>query len=124
MGESLGENGFYPHGFPYALAPKEQIEIPMIFWASEDFKQQMKLDWACLKIKPTTASATIIYSVAYCRCWMLKPQYSTAAWISPPVAEPLIPHECARTRFLLWHCLLPGILTLAAFYRYTGLAAG
>lgn len=50
-GESLGENGFYLHGFPYALAPKEQIEIPMIFWASEDFKQQMKLDWACLKNK-------------------------------------------------------------------------
>ena len=50
-GESLGENGFYLHGFPYALAPKTQIEIPMIFWASEDFKNQMQLDWACLKNK-------------------------------------------------------------------------
>lgn len=50
-GESLGENGFYLHGFPYALAPKEQIEIPMIFWASSDFKTQMQLDWSCLKNK-------------------------------------------------------------------------
>ena len=45
---------------------------------------------------------------------MLKPQYSTAAWISPPVAEPLIPPMSAHA-VLLWHCLLPGILTLAAF---------
>lgn len=31
-GESLGESGAYLHGFPYAFAPKEQIEIPMLFW--------------------------------------------------------------------------------------------
>ena len=36
-GESLGENGLYLHGFPYALAPQEQIRIPMLFWASPDF---------------------------------------------------------------------------------------
>jgi len=34
-GESLGESGAYLHGFPYAFAPKEQYEIPMIFWAAE-----------------------------------------------------------------------------------------
>lgn len=50
-GESLGENGLYLHGFPYALAPKEQKEIPMIFWASEDYKSQFGLDWACMKSK-------------------------------------------------------------------------
>jgi lipid A ethanolaminephosphotransferase len=33
-GESLGESGAYLHGFPYAFAPKEQIEIPMLFWQS------------------------------------------------------------------------------------------
>ena len=32
-GESLGESGAYLHGFPYAFAPKEQYEIPMIYWA-------------------------------------------------------------------------------------------
>ena len=29
-GESLGENGIYLHGMPYALAPQEQIHIPSI----------------------------------------------------------------------------------------------
>jgi lipid A ethanolaminephosphotransferase len=50
-GESLGENGFYLHGFPYAIAPKEQTEIPMIFWASESYREQLGLDWACIKNK-------------------------------------------------------------------------
>jgi lipid A ethanolaminephosphotransferase len=47
-GESLGENGFYLHGFPYALAPKEQIQIPMLLWLSDGFKSRLKLDWQCL----------------------------------------------------------------------------
>jgi lipid A ethanolaminephosphotransferase len=33
-GESLGENGLYLHGFPYAIAPVEQIHIPMLFWSN------------------------------------------------------------------------------------------
>ncbi len=36
-GESLGENGLYLHGFPYALAPVEQTRVPMLFWASPGF---------------------------------------------------------------------------------------
>ena len=36
-GESLGENGLYLHGFPYSMAPREQIEVPMLFWASPGF---------------------------------------------------------------------------------------
>ena len=31
-GESLGENHLYLHGLPYALAPREQTHVPMIFW--------------------------------------------------------------------------------------------
>ncbi|WDE06816.1 phosphoethanolamine--lipid A transferase [Thalassomonas viridans] len=34
-GESLGENGSYLHGFPYALAPKEQKHIPMLWWQAD-----------------------------------------------------------------------------------------
>jgi lipid A ethanolaminephosphotransferase len=33
-GESLGENGIYLHGLPYAIAPREQTRVPMLFWAS------------------------------------------------------------------------------------------
>ncbi len=32
-GESLGENGIYLHGLPYALAPDEQKHVPMVVWA-------------------------------------------------------------------------------------------
>ncbi len=31
-GESLGENGVYLHATPYADAPKEQKEVPMLVW--------------------------------------------------------------------------------------------
>jgi len=34
-GESLGESGAYLHGFPYALSPNEQREIPMLVWLPE-----------------------------------------------------------------------------------------
>jgi len=33
-GESLGENGLYLHGFPYAIAPIEQTHIPLLFWSN------------------------------------------------------------------------------------------
>jgi lipid A ethanolaminephosphotransferase len=36
-GESLGENGLYLHGFPFAFAPQEQIRVPMLFWAAPSF---------------------------------------------------------------------------------------
>lgn len=38
-GESLGENGIYLHGLPRAIAPKEQIHIPLFFWLSEEYKK-------------------------------------------------------------------------------------
>lgn len=35
-GESLGENGLYLHGMPYAFAPKYQTHIPLIFWSNDN----------------------------------------------------------------------------------------
>lgn len=37
-GQSLGENGFYLHGAPNAIAPKEQREIPVLLWMSPAFQ--------------------------------------------------------------------------------------
>ena len=37
-GESLGENGIYLHGLPYAIAPAAQTNVPFIFWASNGFQ--------------------------------------------------------------------------------------
>ena len=38
-GESLGENNLYMHGVPYFMAPKEQLDIPMVVWTSDDSLQ-------------------------------------------------------------------------------------
>ncbi|HET7607689.1 MAG TPA: phosphoethanolamine--lipid A transferase, partial [Gammaproteobacteria bacterium] len=49
-GESLGENGLYLHGLPHALAPDEQIRVPMLFWASPSFyAERAKVDPQCLR---------------------------------------------------------------------------
>lgn len=48
-GESLGENGLYLHGFPYAIAPEEQTHVPMLFWASPAFYADNRLDPQCLR---------------------------------------------------------------------------
>jgi lipid A ethanolaminephosphotransferase len=45
-GESLGESGAYLHGFPYALSPIEQRDIPMLVWLPE---QQPEQQHQCLK---------------------------------------------------------------------------
>ena len=42
-GESIGENGFYMHGIPKQMAPKEQYEIPFLIWSNDStlhFKQK------------------------------------------------------------------------------------
>jgi lipid A ethanolaminephosphotransferase len=49
-GESLGENGMYLHGLPYSMAPREQIEVPMMFWASPGFyAERARIDPECLR---------------------------------------------------------------------------
>jgi len=50
-GESLGENGAYLHGFPYAFAPDEQINVPMLFWTTAN---NNALNKQCLKNKAKT----------------------------------------------------------------------
>jgi lipid A ethanolaminephosphotransferase len=47
-GESLGENGIYLHGAPYAIAPKEQTEVPFLAWFSQSYQAAMGVDTACL----------------------------------------------------------------------------
>ena len=38
-GESLGENGIYLHGMPYAIAPKAQTHVGAIMWISDNFDE-------------------------------------------------------------------------------------
>ena len=48
-GESLGENGLFLHGAPYAFAPREQTKVPFIAWFSDGYARLARLDTACLK---------------------------------------------------------------------------
>jgi lipid A ethanolaminephosphotransferase len=48
-GESLGENGLYLHGMPYAMAPAEQTHVPMILWVPEGGALAASLKPGCLQ---------------------------------------------------------------------------
>ncbi|KRB67780.1 hypothetical protein ASE07_08895 [Noviherbaspirillum sp. Root189] len=48
-GESLGEKGIYLHGLPYAIAPREQTEVPMVMWLSQDFAAASRIDVDCMR---------------------------------------------------------------------------
>lgn len=48
-GESLGENGMYLHGAPYAIAPSQQTHIPMLMWLSPDYQRSYAIDEGCLR---------------------------------------------------------------------------
>lgn len=53
-GESLGENGVYLHGLPYAIAPEVQKHVPMLIWLSPDFQQRYAVDRNCLSQRAAT----------------------------------------------------------------------
>lgn len=48
-GESLGEKNIYLHGLPYAIAPREQTEVPMLMWLPQNFAAMASVDAGCLK---------------------------------------------------------------------------
>ena len=50
-GESLGEQGIYLHGMPYAFAPRTQTQVPMLFWASQGYVERTGLSMSCLKAR-------------------------------------------------------------------------
>lgn len=48
-GESLGENGLYLHGLPYAIAPVEQKHVPLLLWQSAIFKEASGTSQRCVE---------------------------------------------------------------------------
>ena len=60
-GESLGERGLYLHGMPYAIAPKEQLEVPMLWWMSPEFVRNRNIDVPACVSAPTTTSVTLLF---------------------------------------------------------------
>ena len=50
-GESLGENGLYLHGVPFAFAPEQQTRVPMIAWLSPALQQRSGVRGDCLRLR-------------------------------------------------------------------------
>ncbi|WP_347254739.1 phosphoethanolamine transferase EptA [Leminorella grimontii] len=55
-GESLGENGLYLHGAPYAIAPSQQTHVPFILWTSPEYRESQNLDENCLQKEAKTGT--------------------------------------------------------------------
>lgn len=56
-GESLGERGLYLHGLPYAVAPREQVEVPMLMWFGADAARNLDVSLPCLRHRATAAAS-------------------------------------------------------------------
>lgn len=56
-GESLGENGLFLHGLPYAIAPEDQKRVPMVMWSSPGFARGTGLDLDCLRRRAARPAA-------------------------------------------------------------------
>lgn len=50
-GESLGERGLYLHGIPYAIAPSEQVQVPMLWWLPAQTASALGFDDQCFRDK-------------------------------------------------------------------------
>lgn len=48
-GESLGEKNLYLHGLPYAIAPREQTQVPMLMWFSSGAYGALGINASCLQ---------------------------------------------------------------------------
>ena len=64
-GESLGEEGMYLHGAPYAFSPEEQRHVPMMVWMSQGFKSRFQIDSTCLtsRAKQPLSHDNVFHSV-------------------------------------------------------------
>lgn len=81
-GESLGEAGLYLHGLPYAIAPAQQTQVPMVLWWSEGYAEFLGLDKACLSDRAqqparhdhlfhTVLALTAVHTALYDPAWDL-----------------------------------------------------
>ncbi len=62
-GESLGEQGLYLHGTPYAIAPDVQKDIPFLVWMSAAFKTTKTIASTQLAPASTHSQANVFHSI-------------------------------------------------------------
>ena len=64
-GESLGENGLFLHGIPYAIAPDVQTRVPMVMWLSPGYASSFSLNPTCVseRAKSPVAHDNLFHTV-------------------------------------------------------------
>lgn len=78
-GESLGEHGLYLHGLPYAIAPREQLQVPLLWWLPEDTATALAIRRSCLHNQADQpASHDLIYSSVLGYMALSTPSYHKA----------------------------------------------
>ena len=63
-GESLGENGLYLHGLPYAVAPREQKHVPMLVWRPAGAQGDVRLDCLAARRDVPLSHDNLFHTVA------------------------------------------------------------
>lgn len=92
-GESLGENGLYLHGMPYALAPDNQKHVPMLAWFGRNYHDVNLAELPALadarfshaNVFHTLLGLMEIQSTTYWPDMDMFPHYATHAEPSTPV---------------------------------------
>jgi len=64
-GESLGENGYYFHGKPREVAPKEQFMIPFMFWFSQKYSKGREVENFKKNIEKISLDAKVTHDYLY-----------------------------------------------------------
>ena len=64
-GESLGENGYYFHGKPRKIAPKEQFMIPFMFWFSQKYSKSREAENFKKNIEKISLDAKVTHDYLY-----------------------------------------------------------
>lgn len=91
-GESLGERGLFLHGLPYAIAPPEQIEVPMLWWLAPDTAHALNIDLACLRRRAAEPAAhdNLFHSILGLMS-VQTPRYSEKLDLFAPCRNPALP---------------------------------
>lgn len=92
-GESLGEKGLFLHGVPYAIAPREQTQVPMVMWWSEGFARSAALDAECMRRRAQQPAAHdhlfhTLLALADVRTALYAPQWDLTAGCRAQGATP------------------------------------
>lgn len=89
-GESLGENGVYLHGLPYAIAPATQTTVPFVLWLSPQWRAAEGLDQGCLTSRPAVQGshdqlAHLLLGLFRVRTQAYRPALDPLAACRPPL---------------------------------------